>query len=90
MGLEEQIGSLELGKKADLALIDINKLHCSPREGADIYAQLVYQVRCSDVTLTMVDGKILYQDGHLRNMEQENIIKQCSQALVRVRSRAGI
>ncbi|MDO7788832.1 5'-deoxyadenosine deaminase [Desulforamulus aquiferis] len=90
MGLEEQIGSLEPGKKADLALIDINKLHCSPGEGADIYAQLVYQVRCSDVTLTMVDGKILYQDGRLRSMEQENIIKQCSQALVRVRSRAGI
>lgn len=90
MGLEDQLGSLEPGKKADLVLIDLHKLHCSPVEGADIYAQLIYQARSSDVTLTMVDGEVLYQDGQLRIMDQEDIIVQCSQALARVRSRAGI
>jgi cytosine/adenosine deaminase-related metal-dependent hydrolase len=61
MGLEKEIGSLEVGKKADLALISLEGIHCAPQE-TDIYGQLVYQAKASDVTLTMVEGRGIDHD----------------------------
>lgn len=90
MGLADEIGSLVPGKKADLVLVDINKLHCSPVEGADIYAQLVYQARCSDVAMTMVNGKVLYQDGVLTGMDEQELIRRAEKSLKEVQRQAGI
>ncbi|MDD2421878.1 MAG: 5'-deoxyadenosine deaminase [Heliobacteriaceae bacterium] len=89
MGLATEIGSLEVGKKADLALVDLRKLHCTPSAG-DIYAQLVYQAYSSDVTLTMVDGRIVYEKGRLTTIRAREVIKQVNKLLPRVYQRAGI
>ncbi|WP_425058888.1 Melamine deaminase [Sporomusa carbonis] len=90
MGLEKEIGSLEIGKKADLAMVDLRKLHCSPQAGSDVYAQLVYQARASDVTLTMVDGQVVYEQGCLATIDEAVVLRQANTALERVRRRAGI
>lgn len=90
MGLQRETGSLEAGKKADLAMVDLRKLHCTPMEGSDIYAQLVYQARGSDVTLTMVDGRVVYENGALTTIDEAEVIKKCNQAIKRVYQRAGI
>ena len=90
MGLAGEIGSLVPGKKADLALVDLRKLHCTPFEGSDIYAQLVYQARCSDVTLTMVDGRIVYRDGRLTTIDERDVIRRANQIIKRVYARAGL
>ena len=90
MGLEKDIGSLEIGKKADLAMVDLCKLHCSPWEGSDVYAQLVYQAKASDVTLTMVDGRVVYEQGRLITIDEMQVIREANTAIKRVRQRAGI
>jgi cytosine/adenosine deaminase-related metal-dependent hydrolase len=90
MGLSDQIGSLEPGKKADLVLVDLSKPHCAPVDGAGIYAQLVYQARSSDVTMTMVDGRVVYQDGRLTTIDEADVIKKAGESLRRVVKRAGI
>ncbi len=90
MGLAEQIGSLEVGKKADLAMVDLGQLHCAPLEGSNIYAQLVYQAKGSDVTLTMVDGQIVYQAGQLLTINEQEVLAKCNAAILRVSRRAGI
>jgi len=90
MGLEKEIGSLEVGKKADLAMVDLNKIHCSPGEDADIYSQLVYQAKSSDVTLTMVSGRIVYEKGHLTTIDEDETIRQARIAAKRVSSRVGL
>ncbi|OPX90426.1 MAG: Melamine deaminase [Pelotomaculum sp. PtaB.Bin104] len=90
MGLEKEIGSLEVGKKADLAMIDMRNLHCTPNEGTDIYSQLVYQVKSSDVTLTMIDGKIVYENGVLKTIDEEDIIRKANIAITRIYRKASI
>ncbi len=90
MGLGQHIGTLEVGKKADLALVNINNLHCAPGDDTNIYSQLVYQARSSDVTLTMVDGQIVYENGWLTTIDEPDVLMQSNDAIKRVRRRAGL
>src|SRR5207248_4495601 len=60
LGLEREIGSLEVGKKADLIVVDRDRPHLVP--GADPYSTLVYAARGSDVRTTIVDGDPLVDD----------------------------
>ena len=58
LGLEKEIGSIEVGKSADLAIIDFNKPHLRPVY--DYFSHLVYAVNPADVAMTLVAGKIIY------------------------------
>jgi 5-methylthioadenosine/S-adenosylhomocysteine deaminase len=60
LGLEDEIGSLEPGKRADLIVVDRDRPHLAP--DADPWSTLVYAARGTDVRLTMVDGEILVRD----------------------------
>ena len=60
IGMEEKIGSLEVGKRADIILLDIDKPHLVPLY--DIYAHLVYSVGRGDVRTVLIDGKIVVKD----------------------------
>jgi 5-methylthioadenosine/S-adenosylhomocysteine deaminase len=57
LGLEHEIGSLEVGKKADVIVVERNRPHLAP--GPDPYSTLVYAARGSDVRTTIVDGDVL-------------------------------
>ncbi len=63
LGLDADIGSIEVGKCADLAALDLRRAHAAG--AADVYTQLVYSARSADVRLVMVGGRIVVQDGHL-------------------------
>lgn len=71
MGLADQIGSLEVGKQADLIMVDLGGLHTWPE--ADVATRLVYAARSTDVCLTMVGGQILMRDGGLTTLEAGRI-----------------
>ncbi|HBE77376.1 MAG TPA: N-ethylammeline chlorohydrolase [Firmicutes bacterium] len=90
MGLSDDIGSLEPGKKADLVMINLHKLHTSPFTGSNIYAQLVYQAKSSDVTLTMVDGKIVFEGDRLFTIDEHDVLEKSNRIIKRVYNRAGI
>ena len=69
-------GSLEPGKRADLILVDISRLHNSPRfrrDSDNIYSQLVYSGKATDVTDVMVNGKWLMQDRELLTLHEEEL-----------------
>lgn len=63
IGLEKITGSIEKGKRADIILVDMDKPHVIPMY--DPFSSLVYSARASDVSLVMVDGKILVQEGKI-------------------------
>lgn len=91
MGLENEIGSLEVGKKADLAIVDLGGLHTNPVMGkTNIYSQLVYQLKSSDVLYTIVDGKIVMDNRVLTTIDEEEVKAKCNEAVVRVAKRAGV
>ena len=60
LGLEHELGSIEVGKRADLIIVDRDQLHMAP--GPDPYSTLVYSARGSDVRTTIVDGEVLVSD----------------------------
>jgi 5-methylthioadenosine/S-adenosylhomocysteine deaminase len=61
LGLEQSIGSLEVGKSADVVVVDRDRPHLAP--GPDPYSTLVYAARGSDVRTTIVDGEVLVDDS---------------------------
>lgn len=63
LGMEKEIGSLRRGKRADLCVVRMSGLHLFPTAEDDPLAALVYSARASDVALTMVDGRVLYEGG---------------------------
>ena len=70
-------GSLEPGKRADLVLVDINKLHNLPRFRRDpqgIYAQLVYAGKASDVNDVMINGKWVMRSQELLTIDIQSLV----------------
>ena len=67
-------GVLAAGKDADIICVDLNALHMQP--ALDIPALLVYSAQGSDVKMTMVDGKILYENGEFLTLDKELITKK--------------
>ncbi|MBQ2095041.1 MAG: amidohydrolase family protein, partial [Firmicutes bacterium] len=76
-------GLLEEGRDADIICVDLNALHMQP--ALDIPALLVYSAQASDVTMTMVDGRILYENGEFLTMDRESVTeafqKSCEELL---------
>jgi 5-methylthioadenosine/S-adenosylhomocysteine deaminase len=71
-------GSIEAGKRADLALVDLNTLHNWPhfsRDQESVYSRLVYAAKSTDVTDVMVNGRWLMQDRQLLTVEVEPLMK---------------
>ena len=60
IGLQETIGTIEVGKKADIIVIDTTDLRFTPEN--DIATTLVYAANGSDVLTTIVDGKVLMEN----------------------------
>lgn len=90
MRLEKEIGSLEVGKKADLVVVDLSGWHTWPRNAASVYAQLVYQATAHDVTSTMIDGKLVYTNGKMTTIDQPRVMKGIDEGLKRVIERVGL
>jgi len=75
-------GSLEVGKRADLILIDISPLHNAPsfkRDPQNAYAQIVYASKSSDVSDVMVNGKWLMRDHQLLTLNEAELLAQAAE-----------
>jgi 5-methylthioadenosine/S-adenosylhomocysteine deaminase len=88
LGLEDQIGSLEHGKRADLIIVDRDRPHLAP--GPDPYSALVYAARGSDVRTTIVDGEVLVNDFAPVRVDAAEVAVEGRAAARRLAARAGI
>lgn len=77
LGLDRSMGSLEIGKKADIILIDIKKPHLTPLH--NIYAALVYSMRGSDVNTVIIDGKIIMEDRSVNTMDEYEVMRKAEE-----------
>jgi len=82
LGLEEKIGSIEEGKLADIIIIDINDVKIKPIN--DLISEVVYNVKGNNVITTIVNGKILMEDGKLINDNEEQIYEECDKIIKRI------
>ncbi len=90
MGLEDEIGSLEKGKKADIAIVNLDNIYSTPTAEVDIMSQLVYAVGAQDVTTTIVNGKILMEDRKLTTLDEREIKDSCNRLIKSQIIRSGI
>jgi 5-methylthioadenosine/S-adenosylhomocysteine deaminase len=88
LGLAEQIGSLEPGKRADLIVVSRERAHLQPDRNA--YSTLVYAARGTDVRLTLVDGEILVDDFTLTRVDEDEVARDARAASAELAGRAGI
>lgn len=80
--MENETGSLEVGKKADITLLDLNKPHFYPKH--NYISSLAYSAQASDVDTVIVDGKVLLQNGEYKTIDIEKVyynIDKCTKRL---------
>lgn len=75
--MEDRIGSLEPGKRADVILVDLGSMHQLPLY--NIFSHLVYATKAGDVRTVIIDGRIVMQDRRLLTLD-ENAIKKDANA----------
>ncbi|HEY0659019.1 MAG TPA: amidohydrolase [Pyrinomonadaceae bacterium] len=71
--LEDKIGSIETGKRADIVIVDFDNVHQTPMY--NVYSHLVYATKASDVRHVIINGKIVMRDRNLLTLN-ENVIKK--------------
>ena len=86
LGQASEVGSIEIGKKADLTLIDLGGPHLAP-PAPDLHATLVYGARASDVTDVVVDGRHLVRGRQLVSLDANALARTAPQELARLQRR---
>ena len=88
LGLEREVGSLEVGKRADVIIVDRDRPHLAT--GPDPYSTLVYAARGADVRTTLVDGNVLVDDFAPLRVDRAELAAEARAAARQLAGRAGI
>lgn len=83
LGLDSLIGSLAVGKKADLCIMDMNKPHLTPMY--DEYSHLVYAVNGSDVDTVLINGRVVMHHRQLLTIDEKEAMERVRKIAIRVR-----
>jgi len=82
--LEKEIGSLEAGKKADFAILNLDVPSAVPMY--DVYSQIVYALKASEVETVVVAGKTLLKDGKLLTVDEAKAMTKAKEYATKVRA----
>jgi 5-methylthioadenosine/S-adenosylhomocysteine deaminase len=85
LSIDDSVGMLKAGMKADLILVDMNKPHLYPQH--DLISNTVYAACGGDVAYTIVDGKVLLDKGNLTGIDEERLYFEVDKSLKRLFSR---
>ncbi|KAI4648127.1 hypothetical protein J4E93_004538 [Alternaria ventricosa] len=96
LGLEEEIGSLEVGKKADIVVVEPKGVSCVPWDaneqasgGIDPITVLIHSSG-ADVDIVLVDGQLLVSNGKLLHIDEEAIIQKAKKSVADIRKRSDV
>src|SRR5262249_56290715 len=88
LGLEDTIGSIEPGKRADLVVVRLDGAHVEP--GGDVFSRLVYACRASDVKDVLIDGALVVKDGVHQRLDVDRVRARARAEARKLAGRAGI
>lgn len=74
--IDNQVGTLEVGKKADIILLDLNKPHLQPYHNVE--SLIAYSANGADVDTTIINGKVLMKNRQLLAIDEEELFRQVS------------
>ena len=72
LGLDAEIGSVEVGKRADVAVVRLDGLHSTPV--ADVVSAVVYSAQPDDVDTVVIEGEFVLRDGKLLTLDERDIV----------------
>ncbi|SFD71298.1 Cytosine/adenosine deaminase [Paenibacillus catalpae] len=81
LGLEDKIGSIEVGKLADLQLLDLEDFHVYPSFDADWYSRVVYAATRGDVDTVMIDGQIVMESRIMKTVDKPLVLREADRTL---------
>ncbi|MBI5253549.1 MAG: amidohydrolase [Euryarchaeota archaeon] len=87
LGMEKEIGSIEVGKRADVILVDLNKPHLTPLSNP--VSHLVYSAVGSDVDTVIVDGKVVMQGRQVKTLNEGKVLKFANEQTYDLLEKAG-
>lgn len=73
LGMDQLIGSIETGKKADIIILDMNQPHLTPLY--NYYSQIVYTARGADVKTSIINGRMVMKDRRLLTIDTDMAMK---------------
>lgn len=82
LGLSEEIGSLEVGKKADIAILNLNTPSLTPRN--NLLAGLSYSANGSEVETVIIDGRITMENRRVLTMDEEAVYERVNEIITRM------
>jgi len=74
LGLEDRLGSLEVGKRGDIIVLDLDAPHMVPMY--NVTSHLVYAAHSSDVRTAIIDGRVVMRDRELLTLDEEDIFSR--------------
>ena len=88
IGMEAEIGSIEVGKRADLMVVDLNRPHLVPR--STWTSNLVYSGNPDAVRTVLVDGVVLVDEGRLTTWDHDELVSAGDKAAETMNARTGL
>ncbi len=82
LGLAKETGSLEVGKKADIAILDLKTPSLTPRN--NLIAGLSYSANGSEVEMVIIDGKVTMENRKVLTLDEELVYQKINEIIVRM------
>jgi 5-methylthioadenosine/S-adenosylhomocysteine deaminase len=85
--MADSTGSIEPGKRADLAIVDMNRMHNWPQfhsHSDAVYSRLVYAAKSTDVIHVLCNGQWLMRDRHLLTLDEDRIMKRAAEMAAKI------
>jgi len=89
LGMEDQIGTLTIGKKADIILLDVSTPWCSPIRTENLITNIVFNANGSDVTDVFVDGRAVVDDRRVTTVDEAAILRETQTRAERIWAEAS-
>ena len=89
LGLDREIGSLEAGKRADVIVVSLDRLHSTPRP-ADLPSAVVYSAQADDVRTAIIDGRMAMLERELLTLDEREVIEEANRESELLQERAGL
>ncbi len=88
LGLEQETGTLETGKRADCIVVALDRLHLTPHP--DIVSAIVYAAGASDVRTVVIDGRIVMRESELTTLSEREVIAEANEQAKHLFQRARL
>ena len=87
LGLDHEVGSIEVGKKADIVLLDMKSIS-TPLHDENVYSGIVYSANSANVDSVMIDGKWVYRKKRFVDLDEETLLLNAKEELKKLLGRA--